>query len=494
MPDPHLEQSSEQNEVVEENLDAITQLSRSTDREPQSDDDESTTRRKRQRVIDTNKDSSSDSWSTITRPTKRKQPKEKDTIMQENTVDIIVTSNEAFPKQFTLAKLLKNNYITGILQIKYINPLKLKIIFNDENNATKFSSCKTFQDMGWRCTKSIEVAISYGVVKNIEVELSMENFLENVYCNTKIVSAKRLNKRNYERNEENTVKWISSESVLIGFEGPYLPPYIFIYDIRLKIEPYVFPVTQCSRCWRFGHLMRACPSRRIICPKCTGNHANCETTKFKCVNCSKNHMALARNCPAYIKEKRIRELMSEFNCTYQKALTLYISPSSPHNNPLPQPNDKVEFPYINVQAQIHTENIVNRTQTQGLYADSVRKTNTPKTNNQFKYASYNQRRQANYTPKEDNEFLDWESLMSSSQVEFPLNESIKDKEKQKRLKTESSLKVILNKIKGIIFNGNISFKTKIHQVITVISEWFISFVVKYLAEFSFSDFYNGFTN
>ncbi|CAG4965227.1 unnamed protein product [Parnassius apollo] len=42
-----------------------------------------------------------------------------------------------------------------------------------------------------------------------------------------------------------------------------------------------------------------------------------------------NHMSLARTCPAYQREKRLRELMAEFNCTYRKALTIIVTPSSP---------------------------------------------------------------------------------------------------------------------------------------------------------------------
>ncbi|CAG4992193.1 unnamed protein product [Parnassius apollo] len=66
-----------------------------------------------------------------------------------------------------------------------------------------------------------------------------------------------------------------------------------------------------------------------MCPKCGGEHENCDTKTFKCVNCSGTHMALARTCPAYLKERRVRELMAEFNCTYRRALIIYVAPT-PH--------------------------------------------------------------------------------------------------------------------------------------------------------------------
>lgn len=38
-------------------------------------------------------------------------------------------------------------------------------------------------------------------------------------------------------------------------------------------------------------------------------------------------MALAKICPYYNKERKVRELMAENNCTYKKALTIYVQPS-----------------------------------------------------------------------------------------------------------------------------------------------------------------------
>ncbi|CAG4956134.1 unnamed protein product [Parnassius apollo] len=78
-----------------------------------------------------------------------------------------------------------------------------------------------------------------------------------------------------------------------------------------------------------GSHSQVCPFKKTICPKCGGEYDNCDTKTFKCVNCSGCHMALARTCPAYLKERRLRELMAEFNCTYRRALTIYVAPT-PH--------------------------------------------------------------------------------------------------------------------------------------------------------------------
>lgn len=76
------------------------------------------------------------------------------------------------------------------------------------------------------------------------------------------------------------------------------------------------------KCWKYGHLIRGCPYKKIICPKCGSNHANCEILNFNYVNCGGDHMALDR--PIYQKGKLIRLKMSEKNISYRKALGEYL--------------------------------------------------------------------------------------------------------------------------------------------------------------------------
>ncbi|XP_039753381.1 uncharacterized protein LOC120628823 [Pararge aegeria] len=197
----------------------------------------------------------------------------------------------------------------------------LILICVTESNAEIFLACKAFSGLEWRCQKTWEVGLSYGIVKNIENELTEEEIFKNIKCDIEIVSVKRLNRRDGDI-------WVPSDTVKVGFKGPSLPRYVYLLDLRIKVEKYIFPVTQCSRCWRFGHLNKFCPSNKIVCPKCTKNHANCETTSYLCSNCSGTHMALDKDCSVYKKEKKIREIMSEFNCSYRKAMSMFV-PSSP---------------------------------------------------------------------------------------------------------------------------------------------------------------------
>lgn len=276
--------------------------------------------RKRARTRD--ESSSEEGWNTISRGRKviRRSSQE-----VEDKVQVYVTCNSALPKQFALARLFRDGNINGISRVKYVHQYKILITFDQEVDADRLIQCKTFCDLGWRCQKTTEVGLSYGVIKNIDLELAEEDIIKNLSCDIEMISAKRLKKRKY--NEDDAVGWENCEAIRLAFKGASLPTHVFIYGMRVKVDPYVFPVTQCSRCWKFGHTKLLCPSKKVVCPKCTKSHDNCKKTVFRCVNCTGSHMALEKVCPVYKKERRIRELMSEFNCTYRKALTIYVPPS-----------------------------------------------------------------------------------------------------------------------------------------------------------------------
>lgn len=261
-----------------------------------------------------------ETWITVVRNSKKKTNEREESSSSFVPIQICVTSKEKLPKQFALAKLLQQNEIGEINKVKYVNPYKLLITFGSTSSADNFLCCSAFDSLNWRRQKTWEVGLSYGIIRDIDQGLSEEELIKYLQSEKEILSLKRLNRKTEEG-------WTTSETIRVGFKGSSLPSYIRLYEVKIKVEPYVFPVTQCAKCWRYGHPQKLCPSSKTVCPKCGNNHANCEVKVYKCVNCSGGHMALSKNCPLFKKEKRLRELMAEFNCTYQKALTIYVPPS-----------------------------------------------------------------------------------------------------------------------------------------------------------------------
>ncbi|CAG9103993.1 unnamed protein product [Plutella xylostella] len=233
--------------------------------------------------------------------------------------EVCITSKNILPKQIALAKLLRSENFDNILRIKFKSPYRVLIQLRSKREAERLMSCTKLENLGYRCQMTNELNLSYGLLRDFDLDADLKELTETLKCEYEIVSLKRL------KRLDTVDGWTECESVRICFRSTTLPPFVKGYGCRFKVEPYIFPVTQCAGCWKYGHYVRVCPTKKIICPKCAGEHNNCEAKVFSCVNCKGNHMAMNKKCPIFMKERQIRETMSKNNCTYRKALNDYLS-------------------------------------------------------------------------------------------------------------------------------------------------------------------------
>lgn len=422
-------------------------------------------------------------------------------------VDLYINSSEKLPKQFEFAKILKSNGIEKVSRVKYVNPYKIFLQFEGADNAEKLINCKTIHELGWRCQKPLEVVISYGVIKDVELELSEKNILEIISTDRDLVAVKRLKRRNKDGNG-----WEESESVRLAFKGSSLPAWIYIYGMKINVEPYVFPVTQCSRCWRFGHSLRFCPSKKTVCPKCGKGHANCEITSYKCINCTGNHLSLDRSCPAFKKEKRLRDLMAEYNCSYRKALQIYVPPNPPSEivEILNAPLDAV----INSGERANTQKTISYASVTSTapYRKNIKETadilrHSMDRSNIAEICQENPKKRKNKKKKHNaKEVLDWDMSSDFEAVrDYIENESESErysrrekqgeqerreaKDKREELKFKLNFKQLIRKLVTIFSNSQDDLKTKIIHSVVLVAEWLMSIVGEHFWELPFKNIF-----
>lgn len=428
-----------------------------------------------------NRTPSDEGWNMVTKG--HKIVRRSSSYVEEDT-QVIVTCSNALPKQFALAKLLKSNDIVGVSRVKYIHQFKIIINFEKEADTDHFIRCKALRDLGWRSQKATEVGLSYGVIKNIDLDVSDEDIIKNLTCEGELLSAKRLNKRKHSGD----TGWIKCETIRLAFKGSSLPAYIYLHGMKINVVPYVFPVTQCSRCWKFGHTRLLCPSKKVVCPKCTKNHENCEITSFVCVNCTGNHMALQKVCPVFKKEKRIRELMSEFNCTYRKALTIYVPPSPVPDRDAPpvtvpavfasRVNENLQLP----QKEIHMLPVCENTE-KSSFKDVSRK---QRKHNKQKFLTSQTVWQASTSSQQPMEFAesrDTEDTGNESQ------DSTKNRKKSRNIMKSSFVRWLVKIYKIII--GKESLEEKLHKVIDICKEWILPNIVRCFSADSLLKFFDN---
>lgn len=385
-------------------------------------------------------------------------------------IEVYISSSEKLPKQFGLAKIFKEQGIIDTLKIKYINPYRIRIEFNNELSAEKFITCDKFASMGWRISKSMEVGYSYGIIKNVDLDLGEEQILEDIVCPSpaKLVSLKRLNRRN-----DNGDGWIPSESVRLCFKGYYLPAYACVGNLKVKIEKYVFPVSQCSRCWKLGHISKKCESK-VVCPKCSGNHANCDTKILKCPNCSGEHIALSKECPSYKKERRIRLIMADFNCTYRKALTMYPT-DSPSNSPLPASR---------VLSNTQASKPIDTSPATPSFADVVKEGSH---NKHLSHPKTTPKKKENAKPKRTTrEFnvKNWNVKQSDTESENSETNNPRNRFTKRAPDGNVTIIELVRKIKEVIFSKRDTMSVKIQSIVKLCTEWLIIWLVGNISEWS----------
>lgn len=323
--------------------------------------DQSTDRKRKK--SEKNDESSEDSFITVSRR-KSKRSNKRDSTSDDVTLipsseqeNVTITKNEVIisfvqllPKQMAMAKLLREENIKNILSIRYKSPYKVIIQVEKKEDAENLLKCPKFIELGWRCQMAYETSVSYGIIKGIDLEMKENEILEVMNSSVEIISIKRLNRINVDG------KWTESETIRVCFRSSTLPSYVYAYGCRLTVEKFTFPVTQCSKCWKYGHFKNFCPSKHTFCPKCGGLHENCETKVFNCLNCKGPHMVLDKTCPWFLKEKRIRDIMAEENATYRRALQIYINKYKTEKQSSPEFTnlELLELPPI-------TRNIVGKT-------------------------------------------------------------------------------------------------------------------------------------
>ncbi|XP_039747852.1 uncharacterized protein LOC120625008 [Pararge aegeria] len=415
-------------------------------------------------------------FTTVERRRKRLARSSTQINVSENLYEISITSLEILPKQISLAKFLRSLSIPSILKVKYKSPYKVIVTFASKNDADILLNCPKLVDLGYRCQFTHEINLAYGIVKQVELEVNDEELQKIFVCDCEIVSVKRL-KRLTEDG-----KWIDSETVRLSFRSSTLPSYVYAYGCRLKVERFIFPVTQCSRCWHFGHLMRACPTRKIICPKCGENHVNCETKSFRCVNCKGPHISLDKSCPVFKKEKEIRRVMSEEGVTYRKALEYYLEKEKDQN--------QVQKNYYETTAKSQTADITtHKLSYRDILVSQIYRGKANKEANDTKSEFDTERIQEMTVPgptrrkkKKKRRQMSKEWTLDSEETQSEQENSQEEEMgKRKRESTAFSFKRCWLKLKAV-FLADISFEEKIKSVMKIVWEELSSVLIKLVGE------------
>lgn len=192
--------------------------------------------------------------------------------------------------------------------------------------------------------------ITVGVVKNIDVEMDIDEILDNATCEYKILNVERMNRW----DKVNQIA-IPCSSIKVTFRSNKLPENFKIYFVARRIFHFIPKPTICKKCLVYGHTGKQCNNNKILCRTCSNEvHESdniCEPKCKYCVN-NNNHKTSDPKCPEEIKQKTIKKLMITKKITYQEAKTECNSENhfkTPKNSIMVNaPNEKLQNTFAEV--------------------------------------------------------------------------------------------------------------------------------------------------
>lgn len=237
-----------------------------------------------------------------------------------------------------------------------------------------------------------------GVIRGIDINESEEDLKTFMKCETKIISVRRITKRVIEND---VVVFKKLGTCIIKFEGQKLPDYVYLWGTRCAVTPYIYPVIQCYKCLRLGHVSKQCKGEDR-CKLCGDKHNHSQCTnreKTYCVLCKKDgHTSTDKNCPEIQKVKKIKENMAYTGRAYEDCREYLentftfseVLESKSKEFPYLPPNNKNVSKHVNISQQRHKTPLpIPSIQTPYIPQDLMYNVNFNHTTPVFNHASAN---------------------------------------------------------------------------------------------------------
>lgn len=240
-----------------------------------------------------------------------------------------ITPGASIPKKLRDLKLELGQIIpspASILNCKYTRNGKLLISTDSSDTAISLANLKTLFGIAVVPSLQIETITSRFLLTDIPVDIPLEELAAEVEANNLFVQELR---RFREKGGPNP-----SESVLVSVFGHHLPTEVKLFYTVQKIRLFIDSVRQCTKCFKFNHQTKKCPSEVHLCSKCGSNHlsTNCDKNPPICVNCSGHHLATDFLCPRRQEEKHFLHFKCNRHLSFSEARRLFKGPTKSYSS------------------------------------------------------------------------------------------------------------------------------------------------------------------
>ncbi|XP_026471570.1 uncharacterized protein LOC113375838 [Ctenocephalides felis] len=201
------------------------------------------------------------------------------------------------------------------LEIIVIDNNKVKLVLRNGKTANSLLDDSFFADNKLKAYIPKYLLIREGIIFDVDINLTAEEILEEIESVIPIIDVKCFVPKNINKRR------INSQFVNLSFRGSILPDKVGIHSVKCPVSPFIKKITQCHKCYRFGHVREKCRND-LTCPKYAGPHIKdvcIEDNNYLCCLCKDNHEAYNKDCRIYKRYKNINELMAKQNLSFYEA-------------------------------------------------------------------------------------------------------------------------------------------------------------------------------
>lgn len=178
-----------------------------------------------------------------------------------------------------------------------------------------------------------------GTIKHKTIRKSTEEEILEDLCNCRVLevyikqTVEKDKEGKIKRDENGEVYKINTDVAEIKFELEQVPPQVYVFGVRLDVEPFKPEAIQCRICFLFTHTSKWCQNKdHPVCYWCskpahTKKGERCPN-KGHCRNCPEGqdqHSNISKDCPTRQQETEIQTIKVNNKCTYWEAKSLFKS-------------------------------------------------------------------------------------------------------------------------------------------------------------------------
>ncbi|XP_070522165.1 uncharacterized protein [Cardiocondyla obscurior] len=196
---------------------------------------------------------------------------------------------------------------------------KILVELSDFQSANKLIFSPEIKAAGLKAFITSFKLFRTGIIKDVSLELTDEDIVENIDSSIKVLEIQRLNRR--VSSDDGSSNYILSRGIRIKFKGQSIPRYIFLFKIEYAVSSFIPRLKICYSCFRVGHISSSCKSkpRCLHCGSFDHDKENpCKSlNSFSlCLNCKGDHLATSSACEIIIKHKKIQALAATDNLPF----------------------------------------------------------------------------------------------------------------------------------------------------------------------------------